>query len=56
MHKMGSAYLICPGGMGASLGAARNGARVALVFTVYYQAEFKGEKTCLMGTLWRVRN
>ena len=26
------------------------------ILTVYYQAEFKGEKTCLMGTLWRVRN
>ena len=25
------------------------------VLTVYYQAEAKGEKTCLMGTLWRVR-
>ena len=24
------------------------------ILTVYYQAEFKGEKTCLMGTLWRV--
>ena len=26
------------------------------ILTVYYLAEFKGEKTCLMGTLWRVRN
>jgi hypothetical protein len=25
------------------------------ILTVYYQAEFKGEKTCLMGTLWRAR-
>ena len=24
------------------------------ILTVYYQAENKGEKTCLMGTLWRV--
>ena len=24
------------------------------ILTVYYQAEQKGEKTCLMGTLWRV--
>ena len=24
------------------------------ILTVYYQAEFKGENTCLMGTLWRV--
>ena len=26
------------------------------ILTVYYQAEVPGEKTCLMGTLWRVRN
>ena len=26
------------------------------ILTVYYQAEKQGEKTCLMGTLWRVRN
>ncbi len=25
------------------------------ILTVYYQAEKKGEHTCLMGTLWRVR-
>ena len=25
------------------------------ILTVYYQAENPGEKTCLMGTLWRVR-
>ena len=25
------------------------------ILTVYYQAEHKSEKTCLMGTLWRVR-
>ena len=25
------------------------------ILTVYYQAEKKGEKTCLMGTLWRVK-
>ena len=25
------------------------------ILTVYYQTENKGEKTCLMGTLWRVR-
>ena len=25
------------------------------ILTVYYQAEKKDEKTCLMGTLWRVR-
>ena len=25
------------------------------ILTVYYQAENKGEKPCLMGTLWRVR-
>ena len=24
------------------------------ILPVYYQAEFKGENTCLMGTLWRV--
>lgn len=26
------------------------------ILTVYYQAEKTGEKTCLMGTLWRVKN
>ena len=26
------------------------------ILTVYYQAEKPGEKTCLMGTLWRMRN
>ena len=25
------------------------------ILTVYYQAESNGEKTCLMGTLWRIR-
>ncbi len=25
------------------------------IITIYYQAEAKGEKTCLMGTRWRVR-
>ena len=25
------------------------------IITIYYQAEAKGEKTCLMGTHWRVR-
>ena len=25
------------------------------ILTVYYQAEKEGEKTCLMGTCWRVR-
>jgi len=25
------------------------------ILTIYYQAEKKGEKTCLMGTRWRVR-
>lgn len=25
------------------------------ILTVYYQAEREGEKTCLMGTMWRVR-
>ena len=25
------------------------------ILTVYYQAETQGEKTCLIGTLWRVR-
>ena len=26
------------------------------ILTVYYQAEQEGEKPCLMGTLWRVRD
>ena len=25
------------------------------ILTVYYQAEEKGEKTCLMGTMWRLK-
>jgi len=25
------------------------------ILTVYYQAEKKGEQTCLMGTRWRVK-
>ena len=25
------------------------------ILTVYYQAEKKGEKTCLTGTLWKVK-